>query len=137
MLTAEEVKDIAQRWAEYPILQELAASHEELRADLEAAERANAALKEQIGAGLTEHSKQAMIDIAAEQAEENAALMERQAEAIKRLDGADYDIGRTLADDFESDRLMDAQRGVREARALLTPKPPADSAVPQKEASEQ
>jgi len=91
-LTADQVKDIAQRWAEYPILQELAASHEELRADLAAAEQREKALKE---------------------------LKERQAEAIKRLDGADYDIGRTLADDFESDRLMDAQRGIREARALL------------------
>jgi hypothetical protein len=40
MLTAEEVKDIAQRWAEYPILQELAASHEELRADLAAKDEA-------------------------------------------------------------------------------------------------
>jgi hypothetical protein len=90
MLTADQVKDIAQRWVEYPILQELAASHEELRADLAAAEQRVGALKE------------------------------RQAEAIKRLDGADYDIGRTLADDFESDRLMDAQGGIREARALLT-----------------
>jgi fructosamine-3-kinase len=48
MLTAEKVKDIAQRWAEYPILQELAASHEELRADLAAAEQREKAVEKSL-----------------------------------------------------------------------------------------
>jgi hypothetical protein len=54
MLTVEEVKDIAQRWAEYPILQELAASHEALRADLAAAEQREKALVEGLAWALGE-----------------------------------------------------------------------------------
>ena len=48
MLTADQVTDIAQHWADYSILQELAASHEELRADLEVAQRESAALVEEV-----------------------------------------------------------------------------------------
>jgi hypothetical protein len=84
-----------------------------LLADLAAAERENTAPKEQIGAGLTEHSKQAMIDIAAEQAEEKAALKDLLQTALLHPQ-IPRNMGKAWCD---------------EARALLG-SAPADSADP-------
>lgn len=47
-------------------------------------------------------------------------LEEARTTAIQRLDGADYDLGRAIADgEVDNDRVSDAWRGVREARVAL------------------
>ena len=52
---------------------------------------------------------------------ENERLRVNQTEALKRLAGADYDLGRAVADgEADNDRVRDAWQGVREARALLS-----------------
>lgn len=47
-----------------------------------------------------------------------ADLRERLRQIRHRLEGAEYDIGRTRAEDYDSGRLMDAYQGITEALVL-------------------